>query len=157
MTRKRSGSVSKTPTLGSLAAIPRPALERRGSNESHPSDDGVKNGSVDGGKSANSTKDAGSTQSATDGKYPSKEYIQGYKDVPSLSAIRHRISLSQSSNGGKNGDPKTDDEVGDVESVETLLEDAKSADSPTTSTSTAPTPLGDGTGKGKQHPLAHSW
>lgn len=161
MTRKRSGSITQIPSFASLSSS-RTAMERRSSGDNQVNGESSK---VISSESVTNSPMAGVDVISPPGqqgslkRQPSREYVQGYKDVPSLEAIRHRVSFSQGTSG------KTVDEMlsnnannGDVEKVETLMDDGKRRDSmigPTDSVS-APEPVSD-VRKGEQHPLAHPW
>lgn len=174
MTRTRSGSSSQTPTLASLST-PRVPLERRGSGEVPQSGEGSK--AVSPGSAKNSplvSADIPSPQPGSLRRQPSKEYVQGYRDVPSLAAIRQRISFSQNAGGttedlvqklkeagnGEKGDKEVEAELemeaGELEMVETLLEDVKALDGPS-DVSPPGTDVSDEMRARAEHPLQHPW
>lgn len=116
--------------------------------------------------------DAASPQpdSATHSRQASREYVEGYKDVPSLAAIRQRINYAQGPGAGDDKDKdkaqvpapsqkgKKHDEEDDLETVETLLEDDKGEDIALGTASTSATIEAElRTSKGQQHMLQHPW
>lgn len=165
MVRTRSGSSSQVVTLASLAK-----MERTGSSDGQGTpklalSDSTKNSPLAGTDAASPQPD-----SATHSRQASREYVEGYKDVPSLAAIRQRINYAQGPGAGDDKDKdkaqvpapsqkgKKHDEEDDLETVETLLEDDKGEDIALGTASTSATIEAElRTSKGQQHMLQHPW
>lgn len=159
-----SPQVSATASVDNHTLTPPPGLSKSQMNVSPNTPTTTTTDSTAAPVSPKSGSIASPAVSASLQREGSREYVQGYKDVPSLAAIRQRMSISSMAaitgsegkelNGatvpGPNGETRRASDEKDLDAVETLLDDGngKAIESSIAT--------GVMSGKGV-HPLRHAW